>query len=278
MSRQSSKSRGKIILKKNKTINKIWHPESTLVFKSPKEKLVIGRFQNGDVIPLDEEALDLCVQWKFKYDTSLVDEEEVTESDTGDEGEEPEPTPETVNKFKTSDGDPELKPVKEVPDPVKVSKKFKTSDEDPELKPVKEVIPEAKEVPDPVKVSKKFKTSDEDPELKPVKEVTPEAKEVPDPVKVSKKVPVPDLTGDNNLQVEVAFTNFNSELSLLRNNINKIISDVQNKAVKDFTALSKELITTKDELSTKNEALVTITKDFEETKAKLTNIRSALGF
>jgi hypothetical protein len=48
--------------------------------------------------------------------------------------------------------------------------------------------------------------------------------------------------------------------------------------VKDFTALSKELITTKDELSTKNEALVTITKDFEETKAKLTNIRSALGF
>ena len=89
MSSQSSKSRGKIVLKKNKTINKIWHPESTLVFKSSNEKLVIGRFKDGEVIPLDDEALDLCVQWKFKYDTSLVDEEEVTDSDEGDVEEEP---------------------------------------------------------------------------------------------------------------------------------------------------------------------------------------------
>ena len=68
-------------LKNSKALGKPWDPESTLVFKSSKEKLVIGRLQDDEVIPLDDEALDLCVQWKFKYDTSLVEEEEVTESE-----------------------------------------------------------------------------------------------------------------------------------------------------------------------------------------------------
>ena len=73
--------KGKIALKKNNIINKIWHPESTLVFKSATEKLVIGRFFDNEFISIDEKTLDLCVQWKFKYDASLVDEEEVTASD-----------------------------------------------------------------------------------------------------------------------------------------------------------------------------------------------------
>ena len=73
--------KGKIALKKNNIINKIWHPESTLVFKSATEKLVIGRFFGNEFISIDEKTLDLCVQWKFKYDASLVDEEEVTASD-----------------------------------------------------------------------------------------------------------------------------------------------------------------------------------------------------
>ena len=76
-----SQLKGKIALKKNNIINKIWHPESTLVFKSITEKLVIGRFCDNEFISIDEKTLDLCVQWKFKYDTSLVEEEEVTASD-----------------------------------------------------------------------------------------------------------------------------------------------------------------------------------------------------
>lgn len=72
----SSKA-AKIRLKKNKTINKIWHPESTLVFKSAKEKKVIGRFLDEKFIPLDEEALTLCEEWHFKFDANLVEEEEV---------------------------------------------------------------------------------------------------------------------------------------------------------------------------------------------------------
>ena len=88
MSSQSSKSRGKIVLKKNKTINKIWHPESTLVFKSSKEKLVIGRYEDGEIIPLDEiyqmarikrmwiflllhARMNLLQVWQMEYKLSL---------------------------------------------------------------------------------------------------------------------------------------------------------------------------------------------------------------
>ena len=71
-------SKSKITLKKNKAIDKIWHPESTLVFKSATEKKVVGRCIDDEFLPLDEECLSLCEQWGFKYDTDLVDD--------GDEG------------------------------------------------------------------------------------------------------------------------------------------------------------------------------------------------
>lgn len=77
----------KIVLKKNKELDTIWHPETTLVFKSSTEKVVTGRYENGEFISLDEKALELCEKWKFKYDTSLIEEEEEEEGDE-EEGEE----------------------------------------------------------------------------------------------------------------------------------------------------------------------------------------------
>ena len=47
--------KNKIVLKKNKNIDKIWHPESTLVFKSDKDKIVIGRYTQNSFISLDNE-------------------------------------------------------------------------------------------------------------------------------------------------------------------------------------------------------------------------------
>jgi hypothetical protein len=244
MSSQSSKSRGKIVLKKNKTINKIWHPESTLVFKSSNEKLVIGRFQDGEVIPLDDEALDLCVQWKFKYDTSLVDEEEVTDSDEGDVEEEPVPVKKTT------------------PEPEQVSES--ESEDEPEPAVEEQVSEEPAPTPELT------------PELTP--EPTPEPTPAPTPTKVSRKTEVPDLAGDTNLQVGIMFTNLDSEVSLLHKNIDRILGDVQSKASTEIATLSNELSVTKSELSTTKDALATMTKDFEDTKAKLAKIRSALGF
>ena len=71
----------KITLKKNKEINKIWHQESTLVFKSAEEKVVIGRYTDDELIPLDSEALSLCEEWGFKYDKSLVEEDQPDEEE-----------------------------------------------------------------------------------------------------------------------------------------------------------------------------------------------------
>jgi len=71
-----SSSSKKIVLKKLNTHNTIWHPESTLVFKSQRDRLVIGRYVNDKIIPLDEEALSLCETWKFKPDESLFDGDE----------------------------------------------------------------------------------------------------------------------------------------------------------------------------------------------------------
>ena len=85
----NSKSR-KIMLKKNKDIDKIWHADSTLVFKSSKEKLVIGRCQNGVLIPLDNEALELCVTWKLKYDPECIKKESEEEAEEEAEEEEAE--------------------------------------------------------------------------------------------------------------------------------------------------------------------------------------------
>jgi len=78
----------KIILKKLTSHDTIWHPETSLVFKSHNERLVIGRYNDKDdeIIPLDDEALELCEEWKFKPDESLIEiDNEDDENDEEDE-------------------------------------------------------------------------------------------------------------------------------------------------------------------------------------------------
>jgi DNA-binding TFAR19-related protein (PDSD5 family) len=98
-------SKKSIILNRNKNLNMIWHKESTLVFKSPEEKIVIGRYEDV-FIPFDDIALDLCIFWKFKYDyekdktlkdiqtlklsSDTADEDEENEDDEDDEDDEEE--------------------------------------------------------------------------------------------------------------------------------------------------------------------------------------------
>ena len=77
----------KIVLKKLKRDGEdetLWHPESRLVFKSKKEKLVVGRLNDDEDMAVDETVIDLCNKWKFKIDPSLVEsgsEEEEEEAD-----------------------------------------------------------------------------------------------------------------------------------------------------------------------------------------------------
>ena len=85
-----SDTKKKIVYKRLSAHNTIWHPESTLIFKSQKEKLVIGRYVNEKIIALDDEALELCEEWKFKPDESLLAAEEEGEEEGTEEAEEPE--------------------------------------------------------------------------------------------------------------------------------------------------------------------------------------------
>jgi hypothetical protein len=135
-----SDSSKKIVLKKLPAHNTIWHPESTLVFKSQKERLVIGRYVDDEVIPLDDIAINLCETWKFKPDESLFEgENEHSEEESNDE----------LSTEKTSD------PVEKVSTHVE-----KTSD------PVEKVSTHVEKTPDPVeKVSTKVeKTANSDAE------------------------------------------------------------------------------------------------------------------
>jgi hypothetical protein len=94
-----SSSSKKIVLKKLNTHNTIWHPESTLVFKSQKDRLVIGRYVDDKIIPLDEEALSLCETWKFKPDESLIEGEDTEKLEAEqEESDQEESEQENVNK------------------------------------------------------------------------------------------------------------------------------------------------------------------------------------
>ena len=76
----------KIVLKTLKQHKTIWHPESTLVYKSKEERVVIGRYDDGELIPLDETALDLCEEWgpQFPPDESLLAEGSDDDDDDSD--------------------------------------------------------------------------------------------------------------------------------------------------------------------------------------------------
>ena len=114
-----SASSKKIVLKKLNSHNTIWHPESTLVFKSQKDRLVIGRYVDDQMIPLDDVALNLCETWNFKPDETLIDDEynekvapeEVTDEEPTDE----EPTEKEDKIENTQEVPTQEVPTKEVP-------------------------------------------------------------------------------------------------------------------------------------------------------------------
>lgn len=95
-----SVAKRKIVLKKLKEHNTIWHPESTLVFKSQKERLVIGRYVDGNLIQLDDTAIDLCDEYEFKPDESLF--ETMSGEDNSDEN--PTPSKNTDNDEEETQG------------------------------------------------------------------------------------------------------------------------------------------------------------------------------
>jgi len=55
------------IIRKNKIIDKLWHPETCLVFKSDKERIVIGKCVDNIVMNLTLDDVDECRKWGFPF-------------------------------------------------------------------------------------------------------------------------------------------------------------------------------------------------------------------
>ena len=82
----SKSTRKKVMLKPLKEFNTIWHPLTGLVLKSKKERVIIGRFIDGNIVPLDETALELCEEWGMTPDETLLEEgEEEEEEEEGED-------------------------------------------------------------------------------------------------------------------------------------------------------------------------------------------------
>lgn len=116
-----SVTKNKIVLKKLKELDTIWHPESGLVFKSATDKVVISRWVNEENIPLDDEAIELCEKWKFKYDTSVFGEEE-GEEEGGEEEQEEGGEEEQEAEEQDSEEPVQVPTQTQVPTPVQVTK------------------------------------------------------------------------------------------------------------------------------------------------------------
>lgn len=135
INKMSKSAKPKIQLKKLKELdNKLWHPDSTLVFNDDKK--VIGRF-DGDFVALDDVSIELCVKWGFKYDESLLEDgteeeegsEEQAEREEGEGEEEEEEAEEEEAEEETEDQDSDEqevhKPVIEKPKKVEEQKIIK---------------------------------------------------------------------------------------------------------------------------------------------------------
>ena len=74
----------KVILKKNKKIGKIWHPQTRLIFKSATERIVVGYLNYDESISnLSEENVKVCKEWGFRFESEKDEsEKDESESDT----------------------------------------------------------------------------------------------------------------------------------------------------------------------------------------------------
>lgn len=78
------------VLRKNKAIDKLWHESTGMVFKSAKERVVIGKCVNDTLLPLSHADIEVCMSHNFAYekeDTSsekeILEKKSTNETDEG---------------------------------------------------------------------------------------------------------------------------------------------------------------------------------------------------
>ncbi len=56
------------ILRKHKTLDKLWHSETGMVFKSAKERVVIGKCVGDKLVSLSADDIKICMDHSFAYE------------------------------------------------------------------------------------------------------------------------------------------------------------------------------------------------------------------
>ena len=63
------------VLRKHKAIDKLWHSATGMVFKSAKDRVVIGKCVDDKLFPLQKEDIEICMAHRFAYDDSWEEED-----------------------------------------------------------------------------------------------------------------------------------------------------------------------------------------------------------
>jgi len=61
------------VLRKNKTLDKLWHSATGMVFKSAKERVVIGKCVDDKLLPLTSEDIEVCMAHSFAFEKESDD-------------------------------------------------------------------------------------------------------------------------------------------------------------------------------------------------------------
>ena len=61
------------VLRKNKAIDMLWHSSTGMVFKSAKERIVIGKCENDKILPLTKDDIEVCMAHSFAYEEIEID-------------------------------------------------------------------------------------------------------------------------------------------------------------------------------------------------------------
>jgi hypothetical protein len=64
------------VLRNNKAIDMLWHSATGMVFKSAKERIVVGKCVNDKVLPLTKDDIEICMSHNFAYEELNTDSED----------------------------------------------------------------------------------------------------------------------------------------------------------------------------------------------------------
>jgi hypothetical protein len=70
------------VLRRNKTIDRLWHEDSGMVFESIDDRRIIGKYHDGAIVPLSIQDIDICKELGFIIKPGDAIEEDKKEEET----------------------------------------------------------------------------------------------------------------------------------------------------------------------------------------------------